>query len=56
MEGGSKVIELMIAKFARLSQWFVIVEYIFEIALFEAIQPPVYRLFVPAVLHFNLGR
>lgn len=56
VEGGGKLVKLMIVEFGRSSRWLGIVECIFEVAVLEPIQPPVYRLFVPVVLRFNLGR
>jgi hypothetical protein len=56
VEGGGKSVKLMVAKLGRSSRWLVIVECIFEVALFEPIQPSVYRLFVSAILRFDLGR
>lgn len=52
----SKLLELRVAEFGRSSRWLVLVERVFEIALFEPIQPPIHRLFVPSVLRFDLGR
>jgi hypothetical protein len=56
VEDGGKSIKLMITEFGRSSRWLVIVECIFEVALFKPIQPSVYCLFVLTILRFDLGR
>lgn len=52
----SELLEVVVGEFRRASRRLVIVERGLEAALFEPIQPPINRLFVPPELGFNLRR
>jgi hypothetical protein len=52
----SKLLELLFEEIRRSSGAIIVVEHVFEVALFEAILPVIHCLARPAILLFNLFR